>query len=187
MNLLRQEYEVTMATVDPERAFFIDETGTTVEMSRDYARSPEGQRVQEDKPRNYGDVITVIGALNLQGLPAVMTIRGGTTKEVFRAYVEKVLVPELKPGDQVVMDNLAAHKDRRARDMIEAAGAKIIFLPPYSPEWNPIELAWSWLKRWLKTAAARTEEGVNNAIAMAMRVIGAEAPRNWIRHCGYAA
>jgi transposase len=122
-------------------------------------------------------VITVIGALNLQGLPAVMTIRGGTTKEVFRAHVEKVLVPELKPGDQVVMDNLAAHKDRRVRDMIEAAGAKIIFLPPYSPEWNPIELAWSWLKRRLKTAAARTEEGVNNAIAMAMRVIGSEAPR----------
>lgn len=187
MSLLRQEYEVTMATVDPERAFFIDETGTTVEMSRDYARSPEGQRVQEDKPRNYGDVITVIGALNLQGLPAVMTIRGGTTKEMFRAYVQKVLVPELKPGDQVVMANLAAHKDTRVRDMIEAAGAKIIFLPPYSPEWNPIELAWSWLKRWLKTAAARTEEGVNNAIAMAMRVIGSEAPRNWIRHCGYAA
>ena len=166
-----------MATVDPERAFFIDETGTTVEMSRDYARSPEGQRVQEGKPRNYGDVITVIGALNLQGLPAVMTIRGATTKEVFQAYVEKVLVPELKHGDQVVMDNLAAHKDRKVREMIEATGARIIFLPPYSPEWNPIELAWSWLKRWLKTAAARTEEGVNNAIAMAMRVIGSEAPR----------
>jgi transposase len=174
---LREEYASAMTGVDPERAFFIDETGTTVEMSRDYARSPEGQRVQEGKPRNYGDVITVIGALNLQGLPAVMTIRGATTKEVFQAYVEKVLVPELKPGDQVVMDNLAAHKDRRVREMIEATGARIIFLPPYSPEWNPIELAWSWLKRRLKTAAARTEEGVNNAIAMAMRVIGSEAPR----------
>ena len=184
---LREEYAAAMATVDPERAFFIDETGTTVEMSRDYARSPEGQRVQEGKPRNYGDVITVIGALNLQGLPAVMTIRGGTTKEVFQAYVEKVLVPELKHGDQVVMDNLAARRDRKVREMIEATGARIIFLPPYSPEWNPIELAWSWLKRWLKTAAARTEEGVNNAIAMAMRIIGSEAPRNWIRHCGYAA
>ena len=174
-----------MATIDPERAYFIDETGTTVEMARDYARSPQGQRVQEGKPRNYGDVITIIGALSLQGLPAVMTIRGATTKEVFRAYVENVLAPELEPGDQAAMDNLAAHKDRKVRELIEEKGAKVIFLPPYSPEWNPIELAWSWLKRWLKTAAARTEEGVNNA--MAMRVLGPDLPRDWIQHCGYSA
>lgn len=156
-------------------------------MSREYARSPKGKRVQEGKPRNYGDVITVIGALTLAGLQAVMTIRGATTKEVFRAFVAGVLVPELEPGDVVVMDNLAAHKDGKVREMIEAAGARIIFLPPYSPEWNPIELAWAWLKAWLKTAAARKEEGVNNAIAMAMAILGKENPRNWIRHCGYSA
>ena len=168
------------------RAFFIDETGSTVAMARDYARSPRGQRVQDTAPRNYGDVITVIGALTTAGLTALMTLRGGTTKEVFVAYVEQVLVPELTEGDLVVMDNLAAHKDARVRALIEGAGAKVIFLPPYSPDLNPIELAWSWVKWWLKTAAARSEEGVNTALAMAKDLITGSMAAGWVRHCGYS-
>ena len=142
------------------RTFFIDETGSTIAMARDYARAPRGVRVQDHTPRNYGDVITVIGALTTLGLRAMMTVRGGTTKEVFLAYVEEVLAPELSAGDCVIWDNLAAHKDERVREIIAAKGAKLIFLPPYSPDLNPIELAWAWVKGFLKTARARSD-GVN--------------------------
>lgn len=170
----------------PTRTFFIDETGSTTAMAREYARAPRGMRVHDTAPRNYGDVITVIGALTTEGLTALMTLRGGTTKEVFVAYTEQVLVPELRAGDLVVMDNLAAHKDPRVRALIEAAGAKVISLPPYSPDLNPIELAWAWVKWWLKVAAARTEDAVNLALAMAKSLVTASMARGWIRHCGYS-
>lgn len=115
----------------------------------------------------------------------MFTYRGGTTKEAFVTYVREVLALELEPGDAVVLDNLAAHKDPRVREIIERAGAKLYFLPPYSPDLNPIELAWSWVKRWLNTARARTEEGINTALAMAMEMIDSATARGWIRHCGY--
>jgi transposase len=111
--------------------------------------------VYDDVPRNYGDVITIIGALTVNGLSALFTYRGGTTKEAFLAYVREVLAEELEPDDAVVLDNLAEHKDPRVRDTIETAGAKLYFLPPYGPDLNLIELAWCWVKRWLKTARAK--------------------------------
>ena len=141
--------------------------------------------MSEAKPRNYGDAITIIGALTAEGLAALMTIRGGTTKYVFAAYTEQVLAPELRPGDLVIMDNLAGHTDERVRNAITDRGAKLIFLPPYSPDLNPIEIAWSWMKRWLKTCACRTEEGINNALAFATDMVGPEWAESWIRHCGY--
>ncbi len=128
---LRRKFLIAQPTMCARRAFFIDETGSTTEMARDYARAPVGERVSDTKPRNYGDVITVIGALTVNGLSALMTIRGGTTKDVFAAYAEEVLAPELEPEDIVIMDNLAGHKDERVRAAIEARGAKLIFLPPY--------------------------------------------------------
>ena len=138
---LREKFLAHQPNIDPARAFFMDETGSTTAMARDHARSPRGERVHDEVPRNYGDVITVLGALTTAGLKARMTVRGGTTKEVFRTYVEEVLAPELREGDVVVLDNLAAHKDERAREIIEGRGAKLIFLPPYSPDLNPIEFA----------------------------------------------
>jgi hypothetical protein len=182
---LRTKFLAAQAAMPAGRAFFIDETGSTTEMARDYARAPVGERVGGTKPRNYGDVITVIGALTVEGLCAVMTIRGGTTKEVFAAYTEEILAPELQAGDIVVMDNLAGHKDERVRAAIENRGAKLIFLPPYSPDLNPIEIAWSWVKGWLKTCACRTEEAVNTALAMAMDLMLPKFAKGWIRHCGY--
>lgn len=169
------------------RVFFVDETGSTCAMARDHARAPIGERAQDTAPRNYGDVLTVIGALTTFGLTALMTISGGTTAEVFAAYCRGVLAPHLQPGDVVVFDNLAAHKNPVVREIIERRGARIVFLPPYSPDLNPIELAWSWVKRWLKTCRARCEDGLNNALHMAIDLIEPEMAVNWIRHCGYLA
>ena len=129
----------------------------------------------------------MIGALTMAGLTAVMTIEAATDGEVFLAYIDNVLGPELQPGDLVVLDNLGAHKDRRVRAAVEQRGAKLVFLPPYSPDFNPIELAWAKLKWFLKLAGARTKEGVDAAIAMVMDIISPEEAQAWIRHCGYLA
>jgi transposase len=182
---LRAAFLAHRPKLDPARTFFIDETGSTTAMARDYARAPRGERVLDEVPRNYGDVITIVGALTANGLTALFTYRGGTTKEAFVTYVREVLAPELEPGDAVVLDNLAAHKDPRVRELVENAGAKLYFLPPYSPDLNPIELAWSWVKRWLKTARARTESAVNFALRLAMDMVDAQMASRWIRHCGY--
>jgi transposase len=182
---LRAAFLAHRPKLDPARTFFIDETGSTTAMARDYARAPRGERVHDEVPRNYGDVITIVGALTANGLTALFTYGGGTTKEVFVTYVREILVPELSPGDAVVLDNLAAHKDPRVRELVESAGAKLYFLPPYSPDLNPIELAWSWVKRWLKTARARTESAVNFALRLAMDMVDATMASRWISHCGY--
>ena len=182
--MLREAFLAHQPKLDPARTFFIDETGSTTAMAREYARSPRGERVHDEVPRNYGDVITIVGALTATGLTALFTYRGGTTKEAFVTYVREVLVPELEAGDAVVLDNLAAHKDPRVRELVEAVGAKLYFLPPYSPDLNPIELAWSWVKRWLKAARARTDDAVNFALRMAMDRVDPATASRWFRHCG---
>lgn len=136
-------------------------------------------------PRNRGTVTTMIGALTLGGLTAMMTVEGGTDSEVFNTYLRDVLIPELQPGDIVVLDNLGAHKTIEARRLVEASGARLWFTPPYSPDLNPIELAWSKLKGFLRTARARTTDGLNNAIAMAMDLITPADAAAWFRHCGF--
>lgn len=154
-------------------------------MARDQAWAPKGERVEDMIPRNRGAVTTMIGALTTRGLTAVMTIEGGTDAEVFLAYLRDVLLPELNPGDIVLLDNLGAHKDSRARDLVQSVGARLWFTPPYSPDLNPIELAWSKLKAFLRTARARTVEGLNNAIAMARELITPKDASAWFRHCGF--
>lgn len=166
---------------------FIDETGSTIAMTRTYGRSPRGQRLEDRVPRNRGDVITVIGALTTRGLQAMMTVDGGTSGDVFTAYVEQVLKPELRPGDIVVLDNLGAHQDPRVKEAIEAAGAKLVFLPPYSPDLNPIEAAWSKLKDYLRQAQARTREVLDTVVVEATDWISADNAKGWFRHCGYPA
>ena len=186
MKELRKKFCDHQPKLDASRAFFIDETGSTVAMARDYARAPRGERAGDHVPRNYGDVVTIIGALTVNGLTAMMTVRGGTTKEVFRAYTEEVLAPELRQGDVVVFDNLAAHKDTEVRAIIEGKGAKVMFLPPYSPDLNPIELAWAWTKWWLKTCRARTEASINAALYLVKELFTSEMASGCIRHCGFA-
>jgi len=131
-------------------------------------------------------VTTILGALTLDGLAATMTIEGGTCGDVYVAFLEDVLGPVLREGDLVVMDNAGAHKDPRVKEVLARHGAKAVYLPPYSPELNPIELAWSKLKSFLRTAKARTIDALNIAIAMGMEMITPDDALGWFRHCGYS-
>lgn len=165
--------------------FFVDEAGSHIGMIPRYGRAPSGTRVHLRAPRNRGTVLTMIGALTADGLEAMMTIRGGTSGDVFFAFIEHVLAPLLKDGDLVVLDNLAAHRDARVKAAVEAKGARLVFTPPYSPEFNPIELAWNKLKNYLRRQGCRTVDALNNAIAAAMDLITAADAEAWIAHAGY--
>lgn len=154
-------------------------------MTRDHARAPRGQRTSDAVPRNRGTVTTILGALSLEGFEATMTIEGGTCGDVYVTFLERVLAPKLKEGDLVVMDNAGAHKDPRVKEVLARHGAKAIYLPPYSPELNPIELAWSKLKSILRMAKARTIDSLNTAIAIALQLITRDDAHAWFKHCGY--
>ena len=182
---LRARFQASQAGLNPERLVFIDETGSTVSMTRPFARAPAGRVPTELLPRNRGTVTTVIGALTSRGLTALMAIEGGTDREVFVAYVREVLLPELRPSDIVLLDNVGAHKDPRVRDLIEGVGAHLWFLPPYSPDLNPIEECWSKVKGFLKTAKARTREALELALAMAAECVSPSDARGWFKHAGY--
>lgn len=168
------------------RLKFIDECGINLAMTRRFGRAPRGERVTDTVPQNYGPNVTVIGALSCQGIAAVMTIEGATDAAVFRAYVEQVLVPTLQPEDIVVLDNLSAHKVAGVREAIEAAGARVLYLPPYSPDWSPIEPCWSKLKTCLRAAKARTRDALDAALRAALDVVTVADARGWFKHCGYA-
>ena len=169
------------------RLVFIDESGVTTSMTPTRARSPRGERVYDYVPRNRGQVITLIGALSLSGIIAMATINAATSGDVFTAYVEQVLVPELKSGDLVIMDRLGAHRMARVRELIECAGAHLLLLPSYSPEFNPIETFWGWLKERLRRAKARSRDAVDRKVLRAMN----ELPRghivSWFKDAGYRA
>ena len=131
-------------------------------------------------------MVTMLGAIGLDGFRRFTNIEAGTSSEVFRAFVIQQLVPQLRPGDCVVMDNLSAHRDKLAREAIENAGATILFLPPYSPEWNPIEKVWAKLKECVRRKATDTRELFDDAVAAAMGAITASDLRAWYMHCGYS-
>jgi transposase len=155
-------------------------------MTREYARGPRGERVQGHVPRNRGTVTTMIGAMGIDGVRAMMTVEGATDAEVFEAFVTHLLVPKLKPGDIVVLDNVGAHKPEGALTRIRAAGARVLFLPPYSPDLNPIECCWSKVKAFLRKFEALTVASLDAAIAGATELITASDARGWFAHCGYS-
>lgn len=154
-------------------------------MTRRYGRAVRGCRVHDAVPRNHGRNITVLGALSCYGLDAVMTVEGAADAAVFRAYVQQVLVPTLKPGDIVVMDNLSVHKVAGIKQAIQAAGASLIYLPPYSPDLSPIEPCWSKIKEKLRGVKARTREALDAALAKIIGRISNSDARGWFAHCGY--
>lgn len=154
-------------------------------MAREYGRARRGKRCFDSKPKNWGDNITVIGALSLSGVEAVMTLNGALTKKWFEVWVRKFLVPILRKGDIVVLDNLSAHKSLEARQMIEAAGASVRYLPAYSPDFNPIEQAWSKLKALLRKQAPRSREALEDALCWALDQITASDALAWILNAGY--
>lgn len=154
-------------------------------MTRRYGRAVRGQRVHDAVPKNFGRNITLLGALSCHGLDAVMTVDGATDATVFRAYVAQVLAPTLRRGDIVVMDNLSAHKVQGIEATIAAAGAKLIYLPPYSPDWSPIEPCWSKIKTLLRGRKARTRDALDQALTKVINIVSNRDARGWFRHCGY--
>lgn len=158
---------------------------TNCAMAREYGRSPKGTRCFDSKPKNWGDNITVIGALTLGGVEAVMTLNGALTQRWFQEWVDKFLVPILRPGDIVVLDNLSAHKSPRAKELIEAAGASIMFLPAYSPDFNPIEQAWSKLKAHLRKMMPRCRDALEDALSQAIDLVSSQDALAWILNSGY--
>jgi transposase len=173
--------------LDPARLVFIDETWASTNMARRYGRAPRGRRLRIGVPHGHWKTTTFVAGLRTSGLVAPFVLDGPINRDAFETYVEKVLVPELRPGDVVVMDNLSSHKGPRVRALIEEAGGTLLYLPPYSPDFNPIENAFAKLKALLRKAAQRTVEGLWTAIG---RLLDAFTPRecaNYFAAAGYDA
>jgi transposase len=164
----------------------VDETGTNTAMARRYGRAPRGQRVDGPVPHGHWKVLTLTAAIRLGGVGGCLAFDGATNGVTFEAYVEHALVPALKPGDIVVMDNLKAHKGPEVERLIVAAGAELRYLPAYSPDLNPIEKMFSKLKTSLRKAAARTVERLHDAIGDALRAVTHQDIAGWFRSCGYS-
>jgi len=171
--------------LEPDRLIFIDETGATTKMARLRGWAPRGERCRAAVPHGHWKTTTFTAGLRLDGIAAPMLLDGPMHGGAFRAYVEQVLVPDLSPGDIVVMDNLPAHKVAGVRQAIEAAGARLLYLPPYSPDFNPIEMAFSKLKALLRKAAARTKDDLWNTIAQAITAFTPEECKNYFAAAGY--
>jgi len=154
-------------------------------MTRRWGRAARGQRIAEATPQGHWKVLTILGAIGLRGLVAAMTIESATDGDVFLAYLGQILCPKLQPGDLVIMDNLSAHKVAGVRELIAATGAELLYLPPYSPDFNPIEKAWAKLKQLLRAVKARTTEVLEQAVAEVLRAITADNAAAWFRYCGY--
>lgn len=154
-------------------------------MTRLYARCPGGPRIHETTPGCHWKILTILGAMSTRGMIATMTIEEATDTDIFLAYLDHVLCPQLRPGDLVVMDNLSSHKVKGVREKIEAAGAELLYLPPYSPDLNPIEKAWSKLKLLLRSAKARTREVLDQAITDLLPQITPDNAQAWFRFSGY--
>jgi transposase len=183
----REEWFESQPDLDPDRLVFIDETWTSTKMARTHGRCARGERLRVGVPHGHWKTTTFVAGLRLTGIAAPFVLDGPINRNAFETYVEKVLVPELRPGDIVVMDNLSSHKGPAVSAMIAEAGASLLYLPPYSPDFNPIEKAFSKLKAHLRKAAERTVAGLWDAIG---RLIDLFTPRecaNFFAAAGYDA
>jgi transposase len=167
------------------RLVFLDESGAKTNMTRLRARVKGGGRAYDATPSGHWSTTTMIGSLRLDGQTACMALAGATDRAAFREYVRQVLAPTLRPGDVVVLDNLSAHKDIPALLCIETCGASVLFLPPYSPDFNPIEKMWSKVKESLRASKARTEETLVEHIGEALMKVTASDAMGWFNSCGY--
>ena len=185
MRALRAAYLEALQTEDFTRFKFVDETSTNLTYCRRYARAEGGQRAHKATPLHGGPNVTLVAALTPNGLQAAMTVSGAVNGDVFAAYLQQVLGPTLVPGDVVVLDNLPAHKVTGLAELVEARGARLLYLPPYSPDFNPIELAFSKLKTGLRTAQARTRDALETVVQTATEWVTEADAKNWFDHCGY--
>jgi transposase len=181
----RRQWRTWQPLRDVQQYVFLDECGVTTDLLRRYGRSPSGVRLHDHTPCSHWQTNTVVATLGLAGLRAPAVFDGPIDNPTFLAYIEQVLVPTLRPGDVVVLDNLVVHKQPEVRTAIETVGAQLRFLPPYSPDFNPIELAFAKLKAFLRAARPRTFDQVCDLIAAALDLFTAAECRNFVRHCGY--
>lgn len=190
-----------MSRIDPSRLKFIDESGVNISMTRLYGRAQRGERVLGSVPHDHGPNVTIIGSMGLDGIVAAMSFvrlleryiiglrifgEGAVNGDIFRVFVDQVLAPTLCEGDVVVMDNLPSHKVKGIEEAIESRGASLVYLPPYSPDYSPIEECWSKVKAWLRKIKARTLEALDDAIVDAFDQVTTSDAAGWFTHCGYA-
>ncbi len=185
MQQKRRWWGILVTPKSAERYVFIDETGANTKMIRRYGWGPRSERVVCDVPFGHWHTTTFVGALRSTGMTAPMVVDGPMNGDVFLAYVQQQLIATLKPGDIVIMDNLSSHKRAGVREAIESVGANVRYLPPYSPDLNPIELAFSKLKTLLRKAGERTKEALWNRIGELVDTFTPDECRNYFRHCGY--
>jgi transposase len=173
------------AAVAPERLLFVDECGLHTSLAPIYGYAPRGERLGLSVPRNRGRNTTLLSSMTIEGMGPSLAVEGATTARVFEAYVEKMLVPNLRAGQIVVMDNLGAHRPKRVRELIEQQGCELLYLPAYSPDYNPIEEAFAKLKQLLRKAAARSKEALVEAIGAALSAVTAADAGGFFEHAGY--
>jgi transposase len=183
----REAWFEAQLELDPDRLVFVDETWASTNMARRYGRAPRGQRLRAGVPHGHWKTTTFVAGLRLSGIVAPFVLDGPVNRESFEAYVEQVLVPELRHGDVVIMDNLSSHKGPKVRTMIERAGASLRYLPPYSPDFNPIENAFAKLKALLRKAAERTIKGLWTAIGRLIDALTTNECANFFTAAGYDA
>lgn len=181
----RARWRVWSLGIDPGKLVFIDETWATTNMTRLRGRGLRGQRVVGKVPHGHWKTTTLLAAIDQVGVRCSMVLDGAVNREAFEAFVRTILLPRLKPGDIVVMDNLSSHKGPTVRELIESAGATVLYLPPYSPDLNPIELAFSKIKQALRSLEARTMEVLWRSMQGVLDRITASDARGYFRHCGY--
>lgn len=173
--------------MDVNRLVFVDESGAKTNMTRLRGRALHGARLFDHAPHGHWCTATMISSIRFDGFTTCMAVDGPTDRDVFREYVRNVLAPSLRPGDIVILDNLNAHEDVETRLLIQARKAQLVFLPPYSPDLNPIENMWSKVKEFLRKAKARTKEDLYDAIGRALTMVTPQDSRGWFSSCGYTA
>jgi transposase len=185
---LRAAWRALVAgTLDADRLVFVDEMGTNTSLTSLYAWSRRGERALASVPRNWRANITLLASMSAEGMGPCLAVEGSTTRELFEAYLERVLAPSLRPGQVVMMDNLSSHKGSQVRELIEKRGCELRYLPPYSPDLNPIEEAFAKLKALLRKAGARTYEALIEAMGRALEAVTASDARGFLEHRGYRA
>ena len=186
---LRAAWRVTLLAreIAAERLVFVDEMGTNSSLHPLYAWSPRGERARCSVPRNRGPNTTLLASMTAEGMGPCLAVEGATDRIVFEAYIEKVLLPSLRRGQVVVMDNLSAHKGERIRGLVESVGCELLYLPPYSPDFNPIEEAFSKVKGLLRKTGARSRKALVEAMGKALDAVTARDARGFFEHCGYRA
>lgn len=182
---LRVEFWEKIKEIEPENLVFLDETGILLGLARTHSRAPSGTRVADTKPFYRGAKVTAIGAISINKVLALMTMNDSMDGGAFAVFIEQLLCPELWKGAVVVMDNLPAHKLASIVPMIEAVGASVLSLSPYSPDFNPIELWWSQLKSFLRSFAPTTTSMIDKIIAVALKLMNPQHLRNWFANCCY--